>query len=115
MTDNNTTGQWLTFEPQPKWTSPRGFDYTAPIQSTYGGEVSASESSSAEGPHIWLWATNPAKLNHPNGPQPKQETAIHLTAENAWRLAEQLMTLVRDHYQGDARPEHRIADLTTNQ
>lgn len=92
-------------------TNQRGFDYMAPIQSTYNGEVSASESSSAEGPHIWLWASNPAEPNHPNGPQPKQETAIHLTAENAWRLAEQIMTLVRDHYQGDARPKQRLADF----
>lgn len=30
---------------------------------------------------------------------------VHMTAENAWRLADQLRALVRNHYQGDATPE----------
>lgn len=90
-------------------TSERGFDHFAPISSSYGGQIDTSESSNASGPHIWLLATAPVDLNRPNGPT--LEAPMHLTAENAWRLAEQLMTLVARHYQGDARPEHRIADL----
>lgn len=90
-------------------TTDRGFDHMPPIPSSYGGEVRAYESSNASGPHIWLNATVPVNLNQPNGPT--LEASLHLTAENAWRLAEQLMVLVRDHYQGDDRPEQRIADL----
>lgn len=76
-------------------TSDRGFDALPPIPSEYGGDVRAYESSAASGPHIWLAAT--AK----NGGLVR----IHLTAENAWRLAEQLRYLVEHHYQGDARPD----------
>jgi hypothetical protein len=32
------------------------------------------------------------------------EASVHLTAETAWRLKEQLETLLAHHYQGDARP-----------
>lgn len=88
-------------------TSDRGFDYLPPILGSYadwltGSKVEAYESSSAVGPHIWLMATAPVDLNHPDGPT--VEAPIHLTAENAWRLAEQIMYLVRNHYQGDASP-----------
>lgn len=86
-------------------TSDRGFDFLPPIPSEYGGEVSVSESSAADGPHIWLRAKAPVDLNRPDGEQ--HEVPIHLTAENAWRLAEQLRYLVEHHYQGDARPEER--------
>jgi hypothetical protein len=84
-------------------TSGRGFDGLPPIPSEYGGEVSVYESSAAGSPHIWLRAEAPIDLNRPNGPT--HEAAIHPTAENAWRLAEQLMFLVRNHYQGDESPE----------
>ncbi len=81
-------------------TSERGFDAYPAIPSEYGGGVYVQESSSAEGPHIWLRATEAM----PGRPEVK--AALHLTAENAWRLAEQLQRLVREHYQGDARPEY---------
>jgi hypothetical protein len=84
-------------------TSERGFDHMEPIPSEYGGHITAYESSAASGPHIWLTAVAPVDLNNPNGPT--AEAPMHLTAENAWRLAEQLMALVRNHYQGDARPD----------
>jgi hypothetical protein len=80
-------------------TSDRGFDFYAAIPSEYGGQVTVSESSAADGPHIWLRATE----EMPG--QPTANTAIHLTAENAWRLADQLRKTVREHYQGDATPD----------
>lgn len=80
-------------------TSGRGFDAMPDIPSEYGGFVSVYESSSAEGPHIWLKA-----VEQMSG-RPEKEAALHLTAENAWRLADQLRQLVRDHYQGDALPD----------
>jgi hypothetical protein len=79
-------------------TTPRGFDHLPPIKS-YGGYVTVYESSAAEGPHIWLRTVETL-----HG-QPETDATIHLTAENAWRLSEQLQKLVRDHYQGDATPE----------
>lgn len=59
-----------------------------------GDEVSVYESSSAEGPHLWLNVT---------------DSPVHLTAENAWRLSDQLRELVRNHYQGDATPEWAVS------
>lgn len=104
----------MTTTPQDRDDSPhttaRGFDYLQPVPSAYGGQGTVSESSAASGPHLWLDVECPANLNEPEGPT--VEAILHLTAEHAWRLAEQLMTLVRDHYQGDARPESRIADFT---
>jgi hypothetical protein len=82
----------------------RGLTHMRPVPSEYGGEVKVYESSAAEGPHIWLQATAPVNLNEPDGPT--HEVPIHLTAESAWRLAEQLRWLVEHHYQGDARPEN---------
>lgn len=81
-------------------TSDRGFDRLPPIPSAYGGEVRVYESSAAMGPHIWLAAADPA---NPNGN--RELFTVHLTAENAWKLADQLRHLVEHHYQGDARPD----------
>jgi hypothetical protein len=80
-------------------TSGRGFDAFPAVPSEYGGHVSVSESSAAKGPHLWLRATEAMRG------QPESKTALHLTAENAWRLADQLRAAVRDHYQGDATPD----------
>ena len=73
--------------------SERGFAQLPPIFGTYGGDVRTYESSAAIAPHVWLQAIDS------NG-----EATIHLTAEDAWRLADQLRYLVRNHYQGDATP-----------
>jgi hypothetical protein len=81
----------------------RGFRHLPPIPSTYGGDVRVYESSNASGPHVWLTATAPTDLNDPDGPS--TAAPMHLTAEAAWRLADQLRWLVEHHYQGDARPE----------
>jgi hypothetical protein len=80
-------------------TSDRGFDSLPPIPSEYGGNICVGESSAASAPHIWLWAECPVNLNDPSGPT--MEAAMHLTCENAVRLAEQLTFLVKNHYQGD--------------
>ncbi len=66
-----------------------------PLDGEYGGTVQAYESSAAGGPHVWL------KLQS----EEDGKATLHLTAENAWRLSEQLQKLVREHYQGDATPE----------
>lgn len=83
-----------------KVVSPRGFASLPKVPSEYGGHVSVSESSAASGPHVWLRATAPVSLNDPNGPT--HEVPMHLTADNARRLAEQLLLVVREHYQGEA-------------
>jgi hypothetical protein len=83
--------------------SDRGFSRLPSIPSDYpGGRVRVYESSAASSPHIWLTATAPVDLNEPDGP--KAEAPIHLSAENAWKLADQLRWLVEHHYQCDARP-----------
>ena len=78
--------------------SERGFAQLLPIRSEYGGEMSVYESSAASGPHIWLKAREAMRG------EPERTAALHLTAENAWRLADQLRYLVRNHYQGDMTP-----------
>lgn len=90
--------------------SGRGVDSFLSIPSTYyGAEIRVQESSSAEGPHVWIFVKSPENLNKPDGP--RVEVSLHLTVEAAWCLAEQLATLVRDHYQGDARPSERVIDF----
>lgn len=89
--------------------SDRGFSRLPSIPSAYpGGHVEVFESSAASGPHIWLNATAPRNLNEPEGP--KFTAPIHLTAEDAWKLADQLRHLVEHHYQGDARPNGASGD-----
>jgi hypothetical protein len=66
-------------------TSDRGFQYLPALPGARGGSVEVYESSAADGPHVWLKAT---------------ETPLHLSAETAVKLAEQLVMLVQSHYQG---------------
>ncbi len=74
--------------------SDRGFTALPTLSGTFAdkpsGEVTVYESSAATEPRLWLDV---------NGEK------IQLTAENAWRLADQLRTAVRNHYQGNATPE----------
>lgn len=79
--------------------SDRGFARLPKIPSEYGGDVSVYESSAAMGPHVWLTATAPADLNEPDGAT--VEAPLHLTADNARRLGEQLILTATDHYQGN--------------
>lgn len=82
-------------------TSERGFRRFPAIPSTYVGEVRAYESSAALHPCVWLsvWQNEGFDLA-----KPRIEAVAHLTAEDAWYLAEQLITLVLRHYHGDVRP-----------
>lgn len=75
-------------------TSERGLDRMPPIVTEDGEEVCVYASSSAEGPHVWLKAADDHGL-----------AKVHLSAEDAWRLSEQLQAAVRTHHQGDATPE----------
>lgn len=87
---------------QPKQ-SGRGFAAMPDIPGEYGGYVKVYESSAALAPHLWLKVVSPVDANEPLGPM--DEAVLHMTAENAWRLAEQLQTMVREHYHGDATPD----------
>lgn len=79
----------------------RGFQHLPPLAGTYGDAVRVYESSAASGPHIWLSAESG---------DDGEGTVVHLSAEAAWRLSEQLQLLVREHYQDDARPEWAYPD-----
>jgi hypothetical protein len=68
-------------------TTERGFDHYMAIPGAYGGEAEVYESSAASSPHVWLKVT---------------DSPLHLTAENATKLAEQLLALVAGHYQNEA-------------
>src|SRR4051812_2936152 len=80
-------------------TSDRGFAHMPLIPSEYGGHAPVWESSAADGPRLWL------RAHECMYGQPPADAAVHLTAEDAWRLSDQLRALVRNHYQGDATPE----------
>lgn len=77
-------------------TSDRGFNRLPPIPSLYGGSVRVYESSLATQAAIWLTAEAPANLNHPEGP--RVEAPIHLSVEDALKLADQIRFLVVHHY-----------------
>jgi hypothetical protein len=83
-------------------TSDRGFDRYPPIPAEHGGRPSGHievyESSAALAPHIWISAVQVI----PGVDQ--REATVHLSAESAWRFAEQILHLVRHHYHGDAVP-----------
>lgn len=84
--------------------SSRGFAFLPALLGSYGGNVKVYESSAAEYQRIWLCVT---ELDDANGPAdgPAHDATIHLDADQAWRLSEQLQDLVRNHYQGDATPD----------
>jgi hypothetical protein len=69
------------------------------IEGTYGGFAEASESTSSRGPCLWLRV---------QGDMNGHGACVHLAADDAWRLADQLRTLVRNHYQGDSTPEWAV-------
>lgn len=74
----------------------RGFTRLPAIPSEYGGDIRAYESSAASGPHVWVAIKCPVDLNNPLGET--MEAHVHLTAEHAWYLADQLRWLVENHY-----------------
>jgi hypothetical protein len=82
------------------YTTPRGLARMPTISGSSSGIIRVYESSAASEPRIWLQIINDDSVH------------IHLTAEAAWKLAEQIMHLVKNHYQGDATPEDAIGALT---
>jgi hypothetical protein len=80
----------------------RGFGHLPPLPNQYGGQegIRVSESSNAEYAGVWLRVEGFGEA-----PNVLVDVAANLTAETAWRLAEQLAILVATHYQGDQRPE----------
>lgn len=87
---------------------PKSIKFSPAVPGAYGGYAMVWESSSAEYPRLWLKVEVPADLREPTGPT--VEAVIHLDAAEAWKLAEQLMTMVQNHYHGDARPDGRVYD-----
>jgi hypothetical protein len=95
--------------------SDRGFARLPQIDGRNLTSAHVYESSAADSPHIWLGVMEPADLNAAavtaatSGRVPYlgewKEATIHLTADAAWKLADQLRHMVEHHYQGDARPE----------
>lgn len=83
-------------------TSDRGFGRLPAIPGAYGGQVRTYESSAASGPHLWLQIKIPAGAMATQSEA--EEATLHLTADNAVKLAEQLQFLVAHHYQA-ARDE----------
>jgi hypothetical protein len=80
-------GEAVTADHLTVTTSDRGFRYLPVIRGEYGDEwVRVYESSAASGPHVWL--------------RVREDEPVHLTVENAVKLAEQLQFLVANHYQG---------------
>jgi hypothetical protein len=92
-------------------TTDRGLDRLPEIPSEHGGHVCVFESRAPYGPHVWLRATSPRSLREPLGPV--VVAVLHLTADDARRLAEQLMYLVRNHCQGEpaACCEHHDGEI----
>lgn len=89
-------------------TTDRGFKHLEPIEGDYGGHVKVYESSSAEQPKLWLQIAEPNDINAwCAGDQSggTHDATIHLTADNAWQLKEQLEWALEHHYHGDARPD----------
>lgn len=95
MTDDTVSDNWHLA----RTTTDRGLGHLPPIPSEYGGNIRVYESSAADGPHLWVNVTAPVSLNDPDGP--RVAAPMHLTADNARRLAEQLLALVDGHYQND--------------
>lgn len=64
--------------------SDRGFVQGQEIKSEYGGFVRVYESSSAEGPHIWVRVMCSTDLNKPFDREGDvQDACAHLTLDNA--------------------------------
>ena len=78
--------------------SDRGFLSFPAIPGAYGGEATVYESSAVSGPHVWLSVEAPLDANYPSLGN-SEPAILHLSAENATRLSEQLAALVANHYQ----------------
>ena len=73
-------------------TSDRGFRAFGPVTTAHGDTVQITESSAANGPHLWL--------NTINGSDGDNVTA-HLTLAAAEQIRDQLTWFLENHYQVD--------------
>jgi hypothetical protein len=84
--------------------SPRGLRYLPPVGAVHGGQPAGHaqvyDSSSAAGVYLWLKVIHAADRNTPGGDP--VGGIIHLPAEEAWKLADQIRFLVD---QRGARPD----------
>jgi len=81
--------------------SARGFAHLPTIRGTSGEHVRAYESSAADSPHIWLSISSPANRNKPD--EDLIEAVAHLPVDEARKVAEQILQLCDNHYQGYLR------------
>lgn len=86
----------------------RGLRSYPPVAAAGGVGIRVSESPTSGGPHVWLAVSGHTVVGADAAPF---GVTAHLGAEEAWHLAEQLMALVAGHYQGDARPGDRVAEI----
>lgn len=76
----------------------RGFKHMPTLADAFEPDaVRLLEASTAVGPHLWLRVKDPA--------EPGQHPVVLLSAEQAWKLKEQIEWLLEHHYHGDARPD----------
>jgi hypothetical protein len=71
--------------------SNRGFSSLPPVYAGYGGLARVYTSSAASDAYLWLKVIDPHDA----------EAVVHLRADVALALAEQLLFLLRNHYHGD--------------
>lgn len=88
--------------------SDRGFRRLPAVRGAYGGSARVFESSSAEEASLWLNVTRDPVGWDDSDPN-VGELTLHLRADAALALAEQLLYLLRQHYHGDQLAALRAA------
>jgi hypothetical protein len=96
-------------------TTDRGFKHYEDVTTDRGEMVKVYESSSAEGPHLWLQVTGEAHLEGPRcdavgipfGVAPAS-CAAHLTLDQARAVRDRLDAAIRGHYQRESGPCGRV-------
>lgn len=64
---------------------------------TYGAEVKVSQSSSAEGPHVWIFVKGGGANNPDHHLAVKGESAAHLSLEQATLVRDALSEWLQDY------------------
>lgn len=85
----------------------RGFKHMESVPGYYGGEGRLYESSGST-PSVWLQIEEPNSLNNWAAGDKSggtHEATLLLTAENAWKLKQQIEWLLENHFLGDLRPQ----------
>lgn len=93
--------------------SDRGFKYMPEIHGTYasthGDYIRVYESSAADAPHVWLNVSSELADKIAGG-----GATLHLTTDDALKLADQLQFLVTHHYQGDVSSRSVTRESTSD-